>query len=259
MKIAIALRTCDSVLNYWNTERIIDCSKPVLLLTCLNSLLKSISYDLRHSSDEIKFSIHDAMSSKDTRDKILKLANEYKIDIDWYDCELLGNFISQYLWCKEQDCDYLYCVEDDYLHTFSAIKDMRDGVEYFNDFFPGDYAVHPFNSPHRYTCYDMLYPSFILKGPNQYWRSSFHSTHTFFIPKKSFIDYDYIMRKQAMNFPYCNEDNSINIVWKEQKTRLISPLQSLAFHISDKTQEDPFYDWKMLWKQNSISSCLKDI
>lgn len=250
MKIAIATRPCDSKFNMWNSTRIVDADKPTIVLTCFHSLVKSI----KASKYDVTLSIHDDHSSRETLTKFSEICEKYGINFELYHCESLGNFASQYEWMKKQEADYYYCVEDDYLHRECAIDEMVDMCEHMREFFPGDYAVYPFNSPHRYHSFDMLYPSYIIKGKTQYWRSALHSTHTFFINRKSFLEYDDIMKFQAYNWPKPEsfEDKTINNIWHEQNVRLLSPLTSLAFHLADETQEENLFDWKKLWNDNLL-------
>jgi hypothetical protein len=252
VKIAIGLRTCGTVFNYWNNqERIVDVDKETLILTCLNSLLKSIKY----SSHEIVFSIHDDSSSDTLLGKMNKLCQNYGISYDLINSGQLKNFQTQYDWINKQNCDYVYCVEDDYLHKLFAIDDMVSMCEHMKVLLPSEYAVYPFNNPHRYTSFDMLYAVYVLKGPKGYWRSSFHSTHTFFITKKAFVQYDDIMKFQSYNWATDAdwlEDSTINKIWHEQQVKLMSPINSLAYHMADKTQEEPFDDWKQLWYENLL-------
>lgn len=251
MKIAIALRTCTSVFNYWNDTRIVDCPKSTVTLTCLNSLLASMAL----SNHEFIFSIHDDNSDAQSINKFGQLSQHYNITGELINCPKRGNFISQYEWCKTQDVDYIYCVEDDYLHQLHAITDMMDMIKYLKDFNPGDYAIFPFNCPHRYTPFQSLYPSYIVQGPKQFWRSAFNSTHTFFVSKACFNRNDDIMQYQAYNWHVNGafEDTSINKIWKEQNTMLFTPLESLAIHIANSSQEEPFLNWQELWNQNQVS------
>lgn len=242
MKIAIALRTCSSVFNYWGgSDRVVDADKSTIVLTCLKSILKSIE----QSKYEIVFSIHDDNSDQETIDAMKRLCEQF--DVEFYQTPKHGNFISQYEWVKKQDCDYVYCVEDDYLHYPTAIDDMVNMCERMRVFLPSEYAVYPFNNPHRYASFDMLYTSYILKGDKSYWRSSLHSTHTFFVSKKTFDEYDNIMKFQAYQWPSleCVEDKTINTIWHEQRVKLLCPINSLAIHLADKTQEED--GWKDLW------------
>lgn len=250
MKIAIALRTCAPVYNYWTKEhnRIVDADKSTIILTCLNSLLKSI----KASGIEVNFSIHDDSSPPEFISKIGNLCSKYDISGDLIDSGKFGNFISQYEWIKRQDYDYVYCVEDDYLHTENAIKDMVDMIDHLKTFKDSEYAIFPFNCAHRYNEFRSLYPSYIVKGPNQYWRSNLHSTHTFFVSKVVFDKYDDIMKKQAYTWATNGalEDTTINNIWRSEDVILFTPLQSLAYHLADKTQEDTLYNWKQLWNDN---------
>jgi len=251
MKIAIALRTCGNVFNYWNNnERIVDADKATIILTCLNSLLKAI----KSSGHEVIFSIHDDSSSDELLSHIGEVCGMHNVSGELINSGKLGNFITQYEWLKKQDCDYVYCIEDDYLHRDSALFEMMEMIDYLKSMNPGEYAIHPFNCPHRYAGFQSLYPSYIIKGPNQYWRSNFHSTHSFFISKNMFTQYDDIMKEQAYTWATnaAVEDSTINKVWKEQKVMMFTPLKSLVYHIADKTQEDTFDNWQQLWTENLI-------
>lgn len=252
MKIAVAVRTCTSVFNYWNDIRIVDCSKSTVTLTCLNSLLKSIA----SSDHEFVFSVHDDNSFDEDLNKFGLLCQDYNISGELINCPSKGNFISQYEWCKIQEVDYIYCVEDDYLHQESAINDMIDMINFLKEFNPGDYAIFPFNCPHRYTPFQNLYPSYIVQGPKQYWRSAFNSTHTFFVSKECFTQNNEIMKYQAYNWHINGacEDTSINKIWRNQETMLFTPLESLAIHIANTSQLEPFFDWQSLWRKNQVSN-----
>lgn len=250
MRIAIALRTCTSVRTTFGNDRMIDDAKSTITLTCLNSLLKAI----KHTDHEVIFSIHDDNSSEQALAMMDELCSQHKVKYELFKCDRLRNFMSQYEWCKKTNAEAIYCVEDDYLHHENAIQDMVDACVYMGSFAPGVYCVYPFNNPHRYNSFDMLYPSYILKGPKQYWRSIVHSPHTFFMPSIVFHAHDDIMRLQADTWPNpeCFEDNTINKVWRDGSVRLICPMNSLALHIEDKSSEELYYDWKPLWKDNLI-------
>ena len=250
MKIAIALRTCTSVRTTFGNDRMIEDSKSTITLTCLNSLLRAIQF----TDHEVVFSIHDDNSSEEAISMMQSMCDDRGVKVEFFRCDRLKNFVSQYEWCKKQDVDYIYCVEDDYLHQVEAIEDIVEMITHMKQWMPAMYAVYPFNNPHRYTSPDMLYPSYVIKGPNQYWRSVVHSPHTFFIPKLVFTANDEIMRNQAETWPTpeCFEDNTINRIWREGDVRLLSPMNSLALHIEDKSSEEPFYDWKPLWNDNLI-------
>lgn len=251
MKIAVAIRTCGAVYNYWTDkkDRMVDVDKETILLTCLNSLLKAI----KSSGHEVIFSIHDDSSSDELILQMGKMCEKYGISGDLINSGKLNNFRTQYDWISKQDCDYVYCLEDDYLHKENALKDIMDFMIELKSLNSGEYAVFPFNCPHRYASFKELYPSYIIKGPTQYWRSCFHSTHTFFISKSAFDMYDDIMKFQAYNWGTNAdwiEDSTINKIWRDQKVMMFVPMESLTFHLADKSQEDNFYNWKQLWNEN---------
>lgn len=248
MKIAIALRTCTSQYNIFNLKRIIEEPKSTITLTCLNSLLKTI----KNTKHNVTFSIHDDNSGDEVVQKMQEMCKSYGVECELFRCESKGNFKSQYEWMKKQDAEALYAVEDDYLHKETALQDMVEMIDHMIKFDEALYGIYPFNCYHRYTNPTSLYPSYVISGPKQYWRSLLHSTHTFFIPHIVFHMFDEIMKRQAYTWPThqeCNEDRTINNVWKNG-VRLLCPLDSLAYHLEDETQEDPIYDWRPLWNKN---------
>lgn len=253
MQIAIGLRTCSSVENYWNTQRFVNASKSTLILTCLNSLLKSIKRCIL-DGHYVQFSIHDDNSDNETIDKMMDLCFEHGIPVEFFYTDKHRNFMSQYEWLQQQKFDYAYCVEDDYLHKEYALTDMINMCQNMRELvkLDGDFAVYPFNNPHRYNSFEMMYPSFILEGEKCYWRSILHSTHTFFVPKIAWDKYNEIMKYQADVWPSndCFEDNTINKIWHEQFIKLICPMDSLAYHLADDSQKDRFGNWKILWERN---------
>lgn len=248
MKIAIAVRTCGAVFSLWNQDRIVDADKPTIMFTCLNSILKTVS----NSKNEIVFSIHDDSSSDDQKQLMQKMVKHYDIQCEFIDSGKKNNLRTQYHWLKEQDCEYVYYLEDDYLHVPTAIDDMIDMCEYMKVFWPGDYAVFPMNHPHRYHSPEAMNPSYIIKGPKGYWRSAFHTTCTFLISKHAADKYDSIIREMAYIWEVngAPEDQYINRIWREQETRLIYPMDTLAWHISDESNRDTLSNWQKVWNEN---------
>ena len=253
MNIAIALRTCGSVHNYWGVKRIVDDSKDTIILTCLNSLLKSI----KASKHNITLSIHDDNSGTELLKEIDDLCNSHGCQYQLINSGRMLNFETQYEWLNQQDCDYLYMVEDDYLHRENAIDDMVDVCEDMKKFWNGgEYAVLPMNCQNRYNTPESHYPSFVLRGRNGYWRSVLHSTSTFFMSKNASIETDEILRTQAYSWKVNGspEHEIINKLWQSDRVRLLSPIHSLAWHLSDDSCRDIIYNWEEVWKSNLIES-----
>jgi hypothetical protein len=252
MKIAVAVRTCGQVFHWWNDpDRIVNVSKPSLVLTSLNSLCRTI----KNSKHDIILSIHDDNSGEQFLSSLDQLIKFYSIEYQLIQTEPKGNCISQYNWLKQQHCDYVYLMEDDYLHTEHGLDTMLNACEYMQEFEPNDlggYAVFPMNHPHRYRK-NFIYSSYIFIIDNRYWRSITHTSASFFISKKDFTTYDEYMRINAYSWSErVEEDKAINLFWNMGKVRLLCPINSLAWHIADKTHEDKINDWKSVWDQNFV-------
>lgn len=247
-RVAIAIRTCGTVYNYWGQKRIVDADKPTIMLTCLNSIFKSI----KASRYDIVLSIHDDSSTEEQKFMMRNMLKHYDLPHEFIDSGIKNNFKTQYHWLKKQDCDYFYMLEDDYLHVENALDDMLDMCEYMKDFWPGEYAVFPMNHPHRYHSPGAMNPSYVIKGPKGYWRSAFHTTATFLISRWGIERYDSALKEQAYMWEIngAPEDQIINKVWQEQEVRLMYPMNSLAWHISDESNRDTLSDWQKVWNDN---------
>lgn len=247
MKIAIALRSCGSVLNFWEPRFVTD-NKSTIIMTCLNSLLKTLS----NSKHEILLSIHDDTSSENLKEKMKNLIKQFEINYQWFDTGKRGNFKSQYEWSRKQNFDFIYLVEDDWLHTDFALNDMIDFMNDIKSFDFGEYAIFPMNCPIRYVSPKSLYPCYVVKGKKDYWRTIQHSTATCFLDKNTIITHDDILRQQAYAWEYdgAKEDDYINNLWK--RVRLFCPIKTLAWHISDEPNKDTINDWKSVWLKNYI-------
>ena len=152
MKIAIALRTCGKVFNWWDVpDRMVNVSKPTLLLTCLNSLAKAI----KNSKHEIIFSIHDDNSGDDILNKMDEVLKQNNVEYQLIHTKPQDSCMTQYDWLRDQECDYFYQVEDDYLHTIESIDSMVEICEFMKVRHPdrheeyNEFAVFPVNHPHR--------------------------------------------------------------------------------------------------------------
>ena len=153
--LKVIVRTCTSELIMdQNKRRILDCEKNEYTFRTLRSLIKSMNM-AKKNFDNIKFEIivtdtnspskdleeiEKILSNSNFKNKLVSVnLNEYKDKIkDGYSkakFSNMANFYNSLLIAKNEEADIIYFVEDDYLHSPKAIKEMILSYEKFYSIF----------------------------------------------------------------------------------------------------------------------------
>lgn len=255
MSLTVVLRTCDhTTVHPERGPRFIDCSKPVLIKKCLVSLLDSIT--LAKDFVDVHLYVIDDKSTGDTVEYIKQKIEDYKIKYTFETCINSGynaSALRQFEICKEANTDWVYSVEDDYLHFPNCIEQLIKMGERFKSITGSSIVIRPDddlfvysqNNPHSRK------PSIVLLGDDRHWRTLYSTHNTLFTTPLTFRDYWYLFASLASYFKQINidEDKSINLIW--ERVPLFSPIPGLAVHIS-QNNEPPFTDYKSLWESIQI-------
>ena len=248
----VIFRTCTRVgalnANRFGSKRPFTDSKRELVLTCLNSLLDSLG------KNGVVHVLDDHSPKKDT-DAIRKLLKSYGNMHRFVPLKKTGgghSFGSALEYARKAGFPLVYFCEDDYLHLPHAISSMIDcHKRYKAIIFPVDYFE-------RYSGRDVsdVYPSSIYLGAYNYWRTIYHTTFTFMIENRILEKYwdTYIALARAnMNaIGAGGEDDTINKIYK--KELCLSPLPSLAAHVSPTPPLPPFIDWEGVFERNKMEA-----
>jgi glycosyltransferase involved in cell wall biosynthesis len=250
-KLTIILRTCGRVYAL-NGTRYVNESKPAIINKCVSSLVNSINQVKDH---EIELFVLDDHSHPDCLADIEKIIDKCRfpthiVSLDEEDdptgasetCKIV------YQWVEDHATDLWYHVEDDYLHTPTAIQDMIDTVDQFESNTGQMIAINPHDDIWRYT--RQIYESILLLGPYRHYRTVKHTTYTCLASRAIFDKYrnhfddaaEWILRK--------DENDTINQVWNKPDVMLFSPIPSLALHLMEESGKDPYIDFDALW--NSV-------
>jgi glycosyltransferase involved in cell wall biosynthesis len=250
-KLTIVLRTCGRVYAL-NGTRYVNKSKPEIINFCVSSLVNSINQVKDH---DVELLVLDDHSHPDCLADIEKIIAKCRfpthiVSLDDEDdptgasetCKIV------YQWVEDHATDLWYHVEDDYLHTPTAIQDMIDTVDQFESNTGQMIAVNPHDDIWRYT--RQIYDSILLLGPYRHYRTVKHTTYTCLASRAIFDKYrnhfndaaEWILRK--------DENDTINQVWNKPDVMLFSPIPSLALHLMEESGKDPYIDFDALW--NSV-------
>lgn len=130
------------------------------------------------------------------------------------------------------DSDWIYIVEDDYLHSENALNIMRDAQKYWGGF------MVPYELPSYYI--EDIY-SKILIGETCHWRTVHKGTMTTCARVLTIKENMEIFKKMA---PRSN-DTMFETIYKD--TPCICPLPGVASHLA-KGQMTPIVDWFERWE-----------
>ena len=248
MNLHVIFRSCTRVgalnAHRFGSKRPFTDSKKELVLACLNSLLHSLG-------DKGIVHVLDDHSPEDDVVAMKKLLASYGNNHEFIALSKTGSgesFDAALNLARNNEFPLTYFCEDDYLHLPHAILSMLDCFKRYNAIvFPVDYFE-------RYTGRDTgdIYPSSIYVGEYNYWRTIYHTTFTFMVEKRVLEKYwdTYVALARAnMNaIGGGGEDDTVNKIYK--KELCLSPLPSLAAHVSPTPPLPPFIDWKAVFEKN---------
>lgn len=248
--LTIVLRTCDHAeVHPERGARFIDCSKTLLIRKCLVSLLNAIKSAEHLATIELRWL--DDNSTERTVEYIGNAIDKHGVSYSYENCKepgFNGSAVRQFELCREAK-QWVYSVEDDYLHFPNALVQMITMAEKFQKVTGSLVAIRPDDDLFLYSPNNnhSRKPSIILLGEDRHWRT-LHSTHnTLFTHVDVFKEYWSLFHSLARYFKKLNidEDKTINLIW--ETVPLFSPIPSLAIHVS-QNNPPPFVDYKSLWE-----------
>jgi hypothetical protein len=250
-KLTIILRTCGRVYAL-NGTRYVNKTKPEIINHCVSSLVNSINQVKDH---DIELLVLDDHSHPDCLADIEKIiakcrfpTNIVSLDEDDDPTGASETCKIVYQWVEDHATDLWYHVEDDYLHTPTAIQDMIDTVDQFESNTGQMIAINPHDDIWRYT--RQIYESILLLGPYRHYRTVKHTTYTCLASRAIYDKYRNHFQDAAEWILRRDENETINMVWNKPDVMLFSPIPSLALHLMEESGKDPYIDFDALW--NSV-------
>ena len=266
MKCDVILRTCDSVYtvhaSVGKDQRVVGprFSKLDVILRCINSLITSINL----TDADLRLIVVDDHSSKEGIKSIKSLVGKCKYPTEIIGTTERGNGNSLkacYEWAKSEGRDYLFFVEDDYLHDPMCVPEMLCDYGIFKAKLNShEIALFPYDNIDNYVqAYKNNIPCFMTLGSRRHWRTVSNSTSTFLCSKNILERYWFLFEKITHydENQFVNRDNTTNVIWMAPYrgaggAYMLSPIPTLALHLHFKEHLSPFVDWKKLWRKSEL-------
>lgn len=225
-------------------------SREELVLGCLRSLVRTAK-NVDSSRFALRLVLLDDHSAYESVRKMRELLTQLPFESKFIPLGMSGvgpSFGSAYTYAKDAGGEFLYFVEDDYLHAPSALPEMLEAQELFSRNLDGkEVAIFPVDHPMRYEPQAMERAHLVV-GPHRHWQVQCASTGTFLITKNAFMqNIDQCMKMvsvEARHVPIAY--GPLNSIWRSGVT-LFAPAPTLVLHMRDETTLSPFVDWKQWW------------
>ena len=272
--LTIILRTCASVnMLTQSKKRLFEQEKSEYTLRSLNSIIKSINYAKRlfdninleliivdHNSekkviDRIKSILSDQFFKSnfvslnvDDFKKDINPINEKKEQVIFNQMSNMSNIHQSLLLAKKSE-DLVYFVEDDYIHSTQALKEMILTYEKLSSMLKSELILCPTDYPYLYS---EIENTNIFLGDKHHWRSIKETLCTFLMSKEMVVKYWDELTSMCKFEHYPFEKPLHNIYEKEY---CLSPIPSLAIHLTNINSVfglSPNIDWKKNWDESEI-------
>ena len=272
--LTIILRTCASVnMLTQSKKRIFDQEKSEYTFRSLNSIINSLNFAKElFDNVNLELIIVDHNSEKSVVDKIkLIISNQFfksrfiSLNVDDFKKDInskneknekvtfnqmsnMSNIHQSLILAKESD-DLIYFVEDDYIHSIHAIKEMIFTYEKLSSMLKTELILCPSDYPYLYS---EIENAKIFLGNKSHWRSIKETLCTFLTSKQMVMKYWGELTSMCKFEHYPFEKPLHNIYEKEY---CLSPIPSIAIHCTNINSIfglSPNVDWKKTWEESEL-------
>ena len=272
--LTIILRTCTSVnMLTQSKKRLFDKEKSEYTLRSLNSIIKSINYAkeifnninleliiVDHNSQKnIITKIKSILENQFFKSKFISLnvddfkkninpINEKKENVIFNQISNMSNIHQSLILAKESE-DLVYFVEDDYIHSVQAFKEMILTYEKLSTMLKNELILCPSDYPYLYN---EIENTKVFLGDKRHWRSVNETLCTFLMSKKMIIKYWEELTSMC-KFEHYPFEKPLHKIY--EKEHCLSPIPSLAIHLTNINSIfglSPNINWKKIWDESEL-------
>lgn len=263
MQLDVILRTCDQVFSVHNSGSGNQYRVPGpgftkldVMLRCVNSLLISMNL-----VEDLRLVVVDDHS--DNVEEIKNLLKKSRHPIEFISMTETGNGPSLkacYDWAQKEGREYLFFVEDDYLHSPLCIQEMVSDLPMFKKKLDYEVALFPGDNIDLYKQAEKNnFPCYMTLGSNRHWRTACCSTSTFLCSRHLFKKYRFLFEKMTHygRDPSIGEATTYNQIWTAPYSQtggafLLSPIPTLSLHFHFQEHLSPFTNWQDWWSHANL-------
>jgi hypothetical protein len=236
------------------------CNAPKIEVSsrCIFSVIDALNYAQEQYSDyEIELQIFDDHSDQEFLNILTRLISISKFKVNLTHLETYGimpSILRCYEHGKNYGIDWVYFIQDDFLHQQNSIDLMIHAINQFSCNLGKPASIFPFNRPAEYHLPEnTAVKCNLVAGKDRYWRTNIHPavtlmTHNSIIKK----NWDLFYRMGTSEISEDMEMKSINRIYYERGYYCFTPIPSLALHMQTEWDKDFFIDWKSWWNEYDL-------
>jgi hypothetical protein len=258
MKLDIIFRSCSSVTAVHGNGRPFGADKEEVILRCLHALAATTTAALSAGAlASARLVVLDDHSTARCLERMQRILTSCAFPTELHSLAARGNgpsIAACLTWARSHASELFYLVEDDYLHSGTAITEMVEAYGRATGLARDrDPVIFPCDYPDRYQS---PYPSFVFLSSHRYWRTVRHTTGTFMTSHRNLERYwdKYIAFAGYGIDPQVHEDNTINLIYRE--VPCLSPMPTLAEHLH-AGMDSPYSQRQAWWSQSEIPAELE--
>lgn len=239
MKLHVIYRLCDRVPSLHGLPRPWYLDKKSLIRICAPTLAKSLQ-NMNHTTTIVGDTV-----SQDTWDfalRTFKPENTFNFDSPAGDGKSLLK-ASEFAMTTDDE-DWIYFVEDDYLHDFSyfgsRVVDFINMIAHLNLALPC--FMHPTDYPDQYKNPKR---SYVFQGNTGYWREVSSMTHTFMVQAKNYKKFVNFFRECHLED---GNDGKMSTIFRKEAL-CFCPLPGVASHMHLGTISN-YINWQGVIEQS---------
>jgi hypothetical protein len=241
--------------NVHKGNRFVPFGKEELMLGCIRSLVVTLA-DAADIAD-VRVTILDDHSEPASLEKICAVFRASDLSWKLVPRTTSGNpdsFYDIYTYAREHARDLIYFVEDDYLHSVGAVREMVEEYVRFKERLGKSVGVGlvPYEHPDLYLP-EVMSLSRVVLGKKRHWRTIEYTTSTMLVSRELLLNewYKFLGMSSYGKIPEVHEGNTINKIWREGNNFMFSPMPTLAIHMQFSENIPPYVDWKEWWEKYS--------
>lgn len=227
---------------------------------CILSLINSLNYaKYKNPNLEIQLQVFDDNSDEEflnDLEKILKLSLFNVTFAQLGGIGIMKSILTCYQHARDYGQSYVYFVQDDFLHSETAIYYMYENYKIFAERVGKDITLTGNHDP-RYLMHpdNIAVGCKVVPGIDQCWRTTHASQFTTMTTVKLVRDNWDLFEKMG-HLPYdmkCCEDESINHLYFYRGYVEFCPIVSLVLQIQWDIHKDFYLTWEEWWKKYELS------
>lgn len=260
--IAYAVQLCD-IANREHNKRICGNDRTLLSKKSVKSFLLSVQEcAIQHPGTTHTIQFFSDRSTEHLIEFVHQCIDQFTSDQISINIEHLtkpgisNSIIACYKWMQLHGKDFVYQVQDDYLFTLSAIREMFDVQLHLKAELNEYVFLSPYNdnwlwkAPYR----NKSTPRVVISSFDRYWIQYYDVSCSFFVHHSEFTRHwdlyhqffsllDTLPNSEARDL----ENKSLNYILTRRGVLGLVPINTLAFHVQSELEEDPYIDWKPHW------------